>query len=366
MTHPLVPEDIGRRQDAVQRGLVCEYLRFALARALGGIDSENYFRARWPNARGEIFVSRGDPVAAMSTITGAPLAEPTKWSAALIEALRPLSVLGRMQGFRRVPFNVKFPRVTAGGSAQWVGQGMVKPLSGMSLETVELTFSKIAGICGPVTRELAENSDPSVEELLRADMLATIAQFTDEQLLRPDIAAVADVSPASITFGATEIPSTGVTAAQVEADLADLFAAVTTNLAAPYLLMRKNVAVALAQLRSTNGDHSFPQVGAMGGSIWGTPVITSESVPADTNSPSNNLIILIDAAEVFLAEGDIEFTVLRNASLQLETSPDSPSTASTVEVSLWHHNLVAVGVNRYVRWQRRRENSVAYISGIEL
>lgn len=361
MISPLAKEVRAIGSSAETRGLAVEFLRYGLAKALGGNDAVGYFRARWPQAKGEILKA---PVVAGSTVGwGSPLAESSKYSAALVELLRPLSVLGRMTGFRRVPFNVKFPVVTAGASAQWVGQGQAKPMSSLSLETAEFSFSKIVGLC-VFTRELAESSDPAVEELVRDDMTATIARFSDEQFLDPSIAAVANTSPASVTNGATAVASTGAAAAQVEADFTSLFAAVTTNLASPFLLMRKSVAVKLAQLRGTNGDHSFPDVGATGGEIWGVPVITSENVPADSNSPSDNIIVLIDAAEILLAEGNIEFEVLRHASLQLETVPDSPPTASTVMVSLWQRNLIGLGVNRYVRWQRRREGSVAYISGV--
>jgi hypothetical protein len=48
----------------------------------------------------------------------------------------------------------------------------------------------------------------------------------------------------------------------------------------------------------------------------------------------------------------------------MSTAPDSPRTASTTLVSLWQQNLVAVLVRRYIRWQRRREGSVAILTGV--
>jgi hypothetical protein len=48
----------------------------------------------------------------------------------------------------------------------------------------------------------------------------------------------------------------------------------------------------------------------------------------------------------------------------MDDNPDSPPTASTTMISLWQHNLIAIGVRRFIRWQRRREGSVAYISGV--
>jgi HK97 family phage major capsid protein len=351
------------------RGKATEYLRFAIAKAVtgtqGDMNAAEYFKSRWPRSQHiEIFTKAAVAAGTTSGATWAgPLAELSQHSAALIEMLRPLTIIGRMQGFRRVPFQVKFPRVTAGSSVRWIGAGKAKPLSRLSLDQIEFPHSKICGIV-VYTRELARHSDPSVEALVRQDMVAAISQFSDQAFLDPAIAEVDGQSPASITNGATEITSTGATAAAVEADLTSLFAAVTTNLTAPYLIMRRATAIGLAQLRTTAGDRCFPDVGAMGGSIWGVPVITSENTPADTNSPTNYLIILIDAAEILLAEGDIEFSVATHTALQMDDAPDSPPTANTVLVGLWQHNLVGVGIDRYVYWQRRREGSVAYISGV--
>lgn len=348
-------------------GKATEFLRFGLAKALApaGTSPADYAADRWPHAKGLVELATKAPVAVGTTTGwGSPVAELTPHAAALIETLRPATVLGRMTGFRRVPFAIRVPRVTAGASMRWVGQGHAKAVTKLTLgENVQFPFAKIAGLV-VFSRELAENSDPAVEALIRADITASIAQFTDEQFLNPSIAEVDGVSPASITNGAPEIVSTGAAAANVEADFASLFAAVTTNLSAPYLIMKRSTAVGLAQLRSTNGDHSFPDVGALGGSIWGIPVLTSASAPADTNSPADNIVVLLDAAEVLLAEGAIEFSRLEHITVELSDSPDSPPVSSTVTTSLWQANLIGLGVDRYLYWARRREGCVAYISGV--
>jgi HK97 family phage major capsid protein len=194
-------------------------------------------------------------------------------------------------------------------------------------------------------------------------MIAVLAQYIDEQLLDPSVVEVADTSPAAITNGAPEIVSTGADAASVEADMKLLFEAVTANLASPYLIMTRRTAIGLATLRTTSGDRLFPNVTAMGGDVWGVPVLTSASAPADSDSPSNAIIVLLDAAEVMIAEGDIEISVLQHVSLQLEDSPDSPPTATTTMVSLFQLGMIGLGFTRYVRWCRRREGCCAYISG---
>lgn len=345
------------------RGRACEYLRWGLATACASVGEApiDHFRARWPHQKSiDLFIKSA--VTPMSTTGASALVPFAQHSAALVEMLRPLTVVGRMQdSFRRVPFNVLFPRVTAGGSVQWVGQGQVRSFSRLSLDQIQVPTSKVSGAC-VFTKELARSSDPVVEALVRSDMTDTIAKFSDEQFLNPTIAEMPDVSPASITFGATAVESNGgITGDAAQEDLKNLFAAVTSNLIAPYLIMKPTTAVALAAM----GANYFPKVGANGGEIWGVPVLTSANTPTDASSPSNNLIILIDAAEVLYAEDGIEFSVARHATVQMDDAPDSPPSGTTVMVSLWQRNLVGVGVNRYVHWKRRREGAVAYLGGVQ-
>ena len=53
------------------------------------------------------------------------------------ELLRPAEVLGRLLPMaRRVPFNVKVPRQTAGASAGWVGEGKPGPFSSLAFASM--------------------------------------------------------------------------------------------------------------------------------------------------------------------------------------------------------------------------------------
>ena len=67
-------------------------------------------------------------------------------------------------------------------------------------------------------------SNPDAEATVRRTVLGGLAKSLDNQFLLPTVAAVANVNPASITNGATEITSTGSTAAQIAADLALMLA----------------------------------------------------------------------------------------------------------------------------------------------
>lgn len=359
----------GRAETSTRIRDFTRYLRcFAMARG-DSMQAAATFEGHWPRAKNIEIIRKAAVVAGTTTGTNwaAPLAPLESLASEFVGLIRARTVLGRMQGYRPVPFRISFPRQTSGASVAWVGQGV--PMLGSELQLERETFqqSKIAGIV-VITQELARASDPAAEALIQADLVDSIVAFSDEQMLDPSKAAVADVSPASLTYGATAIASTGSTAAQVEADLLALVAAIKTNLTFPYLIMKQSTALYLATLRTTSGDRVFPGLGVNGGDIWGIPVLVSGSAPggAPSGSPPTlaNSIVLIDAAEILVADDGIEFDASEQAAIQMNTAPDAPPTATTVFTSLWQMNLVAIMAKRFIRWQMRRAGAVAYISNV--
>jgi HK97 family phage major capsid protein len=153
------------------------------------------------------------------TTWAAPLVQYNNMASEFVELLYPMTILGQLQGVRRVPFNIRFPSQTAGASVGWVGQGAAKPVSKLAFATNTLSFAKAAGIV-VITQELARFSSPSAEELVRNDLVNTMAQFLDQQFIGPGVAAVANVSPAGITNGITPVQSGGATRALIDADVA--------------------------------------------------------------------------------------------------------------------------------------------------
>ncbi|MGE4254819.1 MAG: phage major capsid protein [Xanthobacteraceae bacterium] len=352
---------IGRTVAAAEtKGAATAFLNFAIASALEPRSRKaaaELFHARWPRSIHKDAIERHvKSVVTPGSTTSSPLVELQPLASAFIEHLRPLTVLGRISdSMRRVPFNIKVPRVTAGATAHWIGQGRVKAASALALDNVSLPHAKIVALV-VISKDLARLSDPSAEAVIRNDMTQAIAAAADTSFLTPSLAAVANQSPASITNGATEITSTGTTADAATADLRSLFAAVSTPLTAPYLIMRPSTALWLASLGNT-----FPNIGATGGSLWGVPVIVSANAPTDGSSPAKFLVTLLDAAEVLLAEGDIEIKTATDASIQMESSPDSPVTASTVLLDFFSHDLLGLMAERFIYWQPRRSGAVVYL-----
>jgi HK97 family phage major capsid protein/HK97 family phage prohead protease len=283
-----------------------------------------------------------------------------------IEYLRPLTVIGRIQGFRRVPFNIKVPRQTAGAAVNWVGETKVKPLSSLAFDTLTLDWYKIAGIV-PLSEELVRFSSPSAELLVRDDLAAAIVQFMDSEFLDPTKAVAAGVSPASVTNGVTPTPASGTTAAAFRTDVKNMMASFITAglpVSSGVWIMKQSRAMALSLMNNALGQSEFGNITMTGGTLLGFPVVTSEAVQATGGSPANgdNIIFLIPSEIMLADEGGINIDVSREASLQMESTPDSPPVAGTVLVSLWQHNLIAVKAERYINWQKRRAGAVAYIS----
>ena len=128
-----------------------DFARWAQSLALAkgdALQATKIFESRWPDSK-SIELIRKFAVMPGTTTDGSwagPLAEMSQLSSAFVEMLRPRTVLGRLSGFRRVPFNVKFPRATSGSSVGWVGQNRVTPVSSLALDQVTFKSSKIGGI----------------------------------------------------------------------------------------------------------------------------------------------------------------------------------------------------------------------------
>jgi HK97 family phage major capsid protein len=118
-------------------------------------------------------------------------------------------------------------------------------------------------------------------------------------------------------------------------------------------------------MQNASGGPEFPGITPLGGSLLGFPVVVSENIPAAGGSPTDGYpITFVVASEILLADdGGVSIDISREASLQMDTSPDSPATGTTTLVSLWQHNMVAIKAERFVNWKARRSTAAAYIQG---
>lgn len=349
------------------------FTRYAMALAAGKgntMASAEIAKNLWSKSTPEVeTIIRAAVAAGTTTDTtwAAPLAQYTDMASEFIELLRPETFMGRMTGFRNVPFMVRMPRQTAGASAGWVGQGAPKPVSRQSFDSVSIPHTKVAVIVA-ITEELARFSSPSAEATVRQDLIETIATFLDVQMVSPAVSAVSDVSPASITNGAQSYISTGGTVAQVTNDLnlAMTYMAINNiNQRNRYWLLHPRTANYLMTLRTSQDVYAFRDEMTRG-LLMGIPYLQSTNMPlfdqgSPTASPASleTYIILVEASEIFLADdNEVMLDVSREASLQMDTEPGAGAQAL---VSLWQNNMIGIRAERFIYWARRRPQSVVVI-----
>lgn len=306
-----------------------------------------------------------------STYAGPLVGDETDVYADFAEYLRPQTILGRMgvngiPGPTVVPFRTRLIAGTSGGEGYWVGEGNAKPLTKFDFTGTTLEPLKVANIA-VLTMELIRDSSPSAEVIIRNELTRALAARLDIDFLDPTKDAAAGVSPASVSYGVTPTVSAGTDADAVRCDIAALlqtYAAANNPPMSGVIVMSMNVAITLMAMRNAFGQREFPDLTMQGGTLEGFPVITSQYVSqfADT---AGEYIFMINASDIYVGdEGGVTVDMSDQASVQMDSAPDNPTTASTVLVSLWQRNLVGFRAERTISWSKRRSSAVAVISGV--
>jgi HK97 family phage major capsid protein/HK97 family phage prohead protease len=307
----------------------------------------------------------------LDTTWAAPLVQYQNFAGDFVEYLRPRTILGQfgtngIPSLNRIPFNVRIAGQTSGGQAYWVGEGAPKPLTAFDFNDTELRWNKIATIA-VLTNELIRFSDPSAERLVRDGLAAAVIERADIDFVDPAKAAVANVSPASITNGIAGITSSGNTADDIRADIAALWAPFIAARNAPrnaVYLMDSTTALALSMMLNPLGQTEFPGVTMNGGTFMGVPVIVSDYLPVDSGG---GMVILLNASDIWLADdGQVTIDASREASLQMLDNPTNNSATGTptTMVSMFQTNSTAFLAERFINWQRRRASAVAWLDNV--
>lgn len=346
----------------------------ALAQAKGNYESATKYAEQWNASTPEVAIALKAAIAAGTTTDSAwagPLVYSENLTSEFVEYLRPQTIIGKMPGLRRVPFNVRYPTQSAGASVGWVGQGAAKKVGKLTLSYGSLGFAKAAGIV-VITQELARFSSPSAELMVRDDLASEMRYFLDAQFIDPGVAAVASVSPASVLNGASNIrqaAATWNTAANVETDVKVFLAAFAANeitLEGAVWVMTPDMALSLSMIRTTGGENfAYPDINMNGGTWFGIPVITSNSVPHSVSA--GTIVALVKQSEVFLADdGAVAIDVSTEASLEMDSAPSGNSATPTAAqlVSMFQTNSMAIRCERIINWSRRRSYGVGYIDNV--
>lgn len=344
------------------------FARMAIAKIISAkelVSPADVAKERWPN-QPELQAVLKASVTAGSSSTMASLVEPQIYAQGFIEYLWHKTILGRIPNLRRVPFNVKVQRTLTVAAVNWTGEGKPKPLGRGTLDTVTLGYFKIAGIV-PLTEELVRFSNPAAEAMVRDQLANAIIELMDHDFVDPEKAAVANVSPASITNGVTSTAATGTAYANIAADVGTTLAKfddARIDTADLVVIMGSRQARALSLMLNSLGQKLFPDLTMMGGTFLGYPVVVSGNVDFTEDSPAQGAnIFFIKPSDILVADdGGVDVAISREASVQMESAPTDPVDGNTVMVSAFQHNLVLVRAERFVNWLKARDAAVQYIS----
>lgn len=262
----------------------------------------------------------------------------------------PRTIIGRLNGLRRVSMRVATVRQTSGLNAYWVPEKGVKPIGLMAFEKdAALMPRKVVGIT-VITEEMARES--TADAIIQTDLRGATVKAMDASFIAPSNAGVDEEEPASVTHDATTIDSSGDLATDAKAAIAAFDGDLTT---AAWVMHPK---VAAAGGLSGGSMGVALNLGALGGNLAGLPVLTSEGVPYDS---SGSPVALIDAAGIEYAGSDqAQLRTSREAAiLMTDIAPD----ATQQLVSLFQTDSIALMGEIYCNWRVVRAGGVVVVNG---
>lgn len=245
----------------------------------------------------------------------------TPFSVAAALSRRTLSI--NFDGFNSVTIPRRAPR-TAGthlGGA-FVGEGGAIPLGRLALNAATLARYKHA-VISTFSRELAERSTPSIEQIIRQAVLDDMSMSLDEAFLSDDV-EVPGVRPAGI--GAGVVPIAGDAGGGIDAVVADIKAALAALNAAglgtsPVLLANTQDLISVGLMQTALGEFIF-RAELAAGNLLGIPVIASQNVALGT-------AFVVDASTIATAFDATDFNVSDVATVVEANADTTPPTHAT-------------------------------------
>ena len=263
-----------------------------------------------------------------------------------LQSLRSVSAFDAMlPSMRRMPLRSRGLSVVTGIEGASANELTVKPISSLTLSSTFTDPIKAAAIV-VVTEELLKIGDPTASALLEAELRAAVVAASDGIFLSGLYASV------------TPTASAGAATANVLTDLAALLNAVNTGATSRLFWIFDAATIKKLVLKvSISGGFAFPDLRLDGGTLFGAPVVVADALPAGA-------ALLVDASQIGAGTDALTLRMSRYGSLQLETTPDSPPVASTIPISLWQRNEVALRCERWFAFEPLRSGAVAPRSGV--
>jgi hypothetical protein len=260
--------------------------------------------------------------------------------------VRSRSLIGRIEGFRRVPLQTRLIGLATGFSGAWVAEGMAKPVGSAVFNEESLPSRKCSALA-VFSRELLEAIEPAGELLIRDDLAKALSAVIDASFADPSNAGVPDVEPASIANGVAATTSSGDGVEDIQTLVANF----------PGDPERAILVGSPQTFTKLHDPLLMPGLGPRGGQALGIPAIPSAA--------AGNALILLDPDGVALDEGEVELRTSGQATISMLDDPTQSAVSPTAvnQTSLWQANATAVLVEAAVNWTTVRP-SVSVVTGV--
>jgi HK97 family phage major capsid protein len=299
-------------------------------------------------------------LAASSAAAGGFLV-PEQYSAELIEFLRPASVVRRMNA-RVVPMpagNLSMPKQTGGATASYIGENSNVPKTEPTFGQLKLSAKKLAALV-PISNDLIRFSSPQADEIVRVDLVNSIAQAEDSNFMRSDGSAGAPKGLKYWTPAANVIAvNATVNLANIEQDLGKLELALlnaNVRMISPGWLMAPRTKVYLENLRDGNGNKAYPEMA--NGMLKGFPFAMTTQIPINlaVTGTAESEVYFVDFADAII--GEVPGFVI-------ETSSEAAYYDGSAVVSAFSLDQTVIKVIAQHDFGMRHDASVAYLKDVD-
>jgi len=291
------------------------------------------------------------------------------WDQVMARAIvKPVTALGMrvtIGRFGQISMPTRLATPTIAGS--FVAEGAPIPVRQAGFTQVTIGNKKMAVITS-YTREIAEQSTPQIESILRQLIMDDTGVAVDTVFI--DNVAVSSIRPAGIRNGVAGLTPTAITGgafAALVGDIKNLVGALASvnALGSPVWIMNPVQAISIGLTQNAGGAFPF-QSEINAGRLLGYPVVTSSTVPA-------TMVILINADDLMSVSGDTpRFDVSDQATLhfedttplQLTTGAQGSAVAATPTRSMFQTDSLALRMILPMNWAMRRAGSVAWLTGV--
>lgn len=277
----------------------------------------------------------------------------------IIELLQPMSVI-RSLGARTMPMpggTLTIPKIASGSSASYGSENNDIAISEQVFGDLKLTKKKLTAMV-PISNDLIRFSSPQANNLVRDDVITSMALREDLGFIRDD--GTGDL-PKGLRYwapAANLITANAVINLQnVKNDLGKLelaLLAASVKMLQPGWIFTPTILVFLTNLLDGNGNTAFPELAL--GTLRGKPFRTTTQVP-------NNLGVGSDESEIYLT--DFADTLIGEATgLILDISTEGSYMDGATLVSAFSRDQTLVRAITEHDFGMRHDASVAVLIGV--